>query len=477
MQVAKPADMPGTLGELKASGWSPQRVAMEMQRNAAAKIAAGLPIIDGVIGFEESVIPQLENAIIAGHDIIFLGERGQAKTRIMRSLTALLDEWIPIVAGSEINDDPFQPVSKFARDLVSETGDECPITWVSREERFTEKLATPDTSMADVLGEIDPMKVAEGRYLSDEQALHYGLLPRANRGIFAINELPDLAERIQVGLLNVLEERDVQIRGQKVRLPLDVVFIASANPEDYTNRGRIITPLKDRFGSEIRTHYPKDARAELAVIVQETQRLRIGRVVVRTPEVMSEVIAEISQQARSHPHVNQRSGVSVRMSLANHELLEANAMRRALRCNEDEAAPRISDIAFLAASSLGKVELDLFDDSERERVLSEITSAAVLKVFKERCGDEQFKPLLDAFDAGAVVTVGEQLPSSEYTGAIAQVPALAEAVASLGLVEGEHPAAVASAIELVLEGLHLMRRLSKALIGVTSCGAAYSRSS
>ncbi len=473
VEAAMRTEMPASLGELEASGWVPQRVALEMQRNAAAKIAAGTPIVDGVIGFEESVLPQLENAVLAGHDVIFLGERGQAKTRIMRSLTTLLDEWIPIVAGSEINDDPFRPVSRFARDLVSEAGDACPIAWVKREERFTEKLATPDTSMADVLGEIDPMKVAEGRYLSDEQALHYGLLPRANRGIFAINELPDLAERIQVGLLNVLEERDVQIRGQRLRLPLDVVFIASANPEDYTSRGRIITPLKDRFGSEIRTHYPKDTQSELAVISQETRSLRIGPVVARTPAVMSELVAEISQQARSHPHVNQRSGVSVRMSLANHELLEANAMRRALRCGESVAVPRISDMAFLAASSLGKVELDLFDDSERERVLTEITSAAVLKVFKQRCGDGQFHRLLSAFDAGAVVMVGEQLPSSDYTGAIAQVPALAEAVVSLGLVEGEDPPAMASAVELLLEGLHLTRRLSKVPVDGTSYGAAY----
>ena len=250
-------------------------VKQEVREHAIAKVMAGEPLFDGVQGYENTVMPQLENALLAGHDVVFLGERGQAKTRMIRSLTGLLDEWMPIVAGSEIMDDPYNPVSKYARDLVAEHGDDTPIDWVHRDLRYGEKLATPDTSIADLIGEVDPIKVAEGRYLSDELTLHYGMVPRTNRGIFAINELPDLAERIQVGLLNVLEERDVQIRGYKIRLPLDVMLMASANPEDYTNRGRIITPLKDRFGSQIRTHYPLDVQTEVDIMLQEAQSLDI----------------------------------------------------------------------------------------------------------------------------------------------------------------------------------------------------------
>ena len=272
-----PSPSVATLGELRASGWQSVPVKDEIRRNAVAKVAAGEPLFGGLIGYEQTVMPQLENALLAGHDIIFLGERGQAKTRMIRSLTGLLDEWMPIVAGSEINDDPYQPVSRHARDLVDELGDDTPIAWVHRDERYGEKLATPDTSIADLIGEVDPIKVAEGRYLSDELTLHYGLVPRTNRGIFALNELPDLAERIQVGLLNVLEERDVQIRGYKIRLPLDVMLVASANPDDYTNRGRIITPLKDRFGSQIRTHYPLDVDTEVAIMRQEARPARRRR--------------------------------------------------------------------------------------------------------------------------------------------------------------------------------------------------------
>src|SRR5436309_2572809 len=296
----------GTLGELRASGWESRPVKEEVRANALARISSGKPLVDGVIGFDDTVLPQLENALLAGHDVIFLGERGQAKTRIIRSLVGLLDEWLPIVAGSEINDDPFRPVSKHARDVLREHGDETQIEWVHREHRFGEKLATPDTSIADLIGEVDPIKVAEGRYLSDELTLHYGLVPRTNRGIFAINELPDLAERIQVGLLNVLEERDVQVRGYKIRLPLDIMLVASANPEDYTNRGRIITPLKDRFGAQIRTHYPLDVDTELAVIHQEARPLAAPGLRVQVPDFMDEIIATLSQLARSSPHINQR---------------------------------------------------------------------------------------------------------------------------------------------------------------------------
>src|SRR6187549_595370 len=294
-----------TLGDLRASGWRSVPVKEEIRANAVRLISAGEPLFAGVLGYEDTVMPQLENALIAGHDVIFLGERGQAKTRMIRSLTALLDEWMPIVAGSEINDDPYAPTSQHARLLVAERGDETPIEWVHRDRRFGEKLATPDTSIADLIGEVDPIKVAEGRYLSDELTIHYGLVPRTNRSIFSINELPDLAERIQVGLLNVLEERDVQIRGYKVRLPLDVLLVASANPEDYTNRGRIITPLKDRFGAQIRTHYPLEISTEVAIMRQERRPASVGDVHVTMPDYMEEVVAEFSHLARQSSHVNQ----------------------------------------------------------------------------------------------------------------------------------------------------------------------------
>src|SRR5271168_375624 len=282
-----PADLPATLGELRASGWESLPIHEEIRRNTAARIAAGLPLVERVLGFEDTVLPQIENALLAGHDIILLGERGQAKTRIVRALTSLLDEWIPEVAGSEIRDDPYRPVSRPARDLVAFEGDATPIAWVHRDTRFSEKLATPDTSIADLIGEVDPIKVAEGRYLSDELTLHYGLVPRSNRGIFAVNELPDLTERIQVGLLNVLEERDIQVRGYKIRLPLDIVLVATANPEDYTNRGRIITPLKDRFGAQIRTHYPPDAVTE-ATIMRAEAELPEGGLPVTVPDYLQE---------------------------------------------------------------------------------------------------------------------------------------------------------------------------------------------
>src|SRR6202522_929291 len=294
-----PAELARTLGELRASGWKSVPVAEEMRRNTMARIASGESLVPGVLGFDETVIPQLENAILAGHDIILLGERGQAKTRVIRALVGLLDEWLPIVEGSEINDDPYSPVSRAAINTVAELGDDTPIAWVHRSQRYGEKLATPDTSIADLIGEVDPIKIAEGRYLSDELALHYGLIPRVNRGIFAINELPDLSERIQVGLLNVLEERDVQIRGHRIRLPLDILLVASANPEDYTSRGRIITPLKDRFGAQIRTHYPLDVSTEVRIVAQEAQLAEVPGVTITIPPFMAEMVARLSQAARA----------------------------------------------------------------------------------------------------------------------------------------------------------------------------------
>src|SRR5438309_1242193 len=394
---------PATLGQLRESGWESVPVKEEVRRNAAAKVAAGEPLVEGVFGFEETVLPQLENALLAGHDVIFLGERGQAKTRMIRSLTSLLDEWLPIVAGSEINDDPYHPVSKHARELVHEKGDDAPIDWIHRSTRFGEKLATPDTSIADLIGEVDPIKVAEGRYLSDELTLHYGLVPRTNRGIFSINELPDLAERIQVGLLNVLEERDIQVRCYKIRLPLDVMLVASANPEDYTNRGRIITPLKDRFGAQIRTHYPLDTDTELAIVDQESRTFDLPGLRVQVPEHMAEIIGTVTQLARASAHINQHSGVSVRLSIANYETMVANASRRALRLGEPDVVPRISDLEALVASTAGKVEIETLDEGRDETVVERLIKAAVLSVFKEQCPMDQFRDLLLAFDEGTVI--------------------------------------------------------------------------
>ena len=454
---------PATLGQLKEAGWASLPVKEEMRRNAAARIAAGRPIIDGTVGYDDTVLPQLENALLAGHDIIFLGERGQAKTRVIRSLVGLLDEWVPIVAGSEINDDPCNPVSRHGRDVVREHGDDTPVEWVHRSQRFGEKLATPDTSVADLIGEVDPIKVAEGRYLADELTLHYGLVPRTNRGIFAINELPDLAERIQVGLLNVLEERDVQVRGYKIRLPLDLLLVASANPEDYTNRGRIITPLKDRFGAQIRTHYPLDLDDELAIVAQEAAVVPPPGVRLVVPDHMATIVAAITHEARRSPHVNQRSGVSVRLSIANYETLVANAVRRALRLGEREAVPRISDLEALTSSTAGKVEIEAFEEGRAEAVLSRLVSAAVLGVFKERCPVEGLRDVLAGFDGGTAISTGDDVPSASYVDALGRFPALRSAV--LPLVDGETPGVVASAVELVLEGLHLSRRLNKDSVG------------
>ena len=454
------AQMATTLGELKASGWKSWPVKEEIRRNAVVKISAGEPLFDGVMGYEDTVMPQLENAILAGHDVIFLGERGQAKTRIIRSLTGLLDEWMPIVAGSEINDDPYSPVSKHARDLVAEKGDDAPISWVHRSDRYGEKLATPDTSIADLIGEVDPIKVAEGRYLSDELTLHYGLVPRTNRGIFAINEIPDLAERIQVGLLNVLEERDVQVRGYKIRLPLDVILVASANPDDYTNRGRIITPLKDRFGSQIRTHYPLEVETEVAIMRQEARPASVGNVNVRVPDYMEEVIATLSHLARSSSQVNQRSGVSVRLSVSNSEVLAANALRRALRAGETEVVPRVCDLGAIAASTSGKIEIESLEDGREGAILENLVRAAVLTVYKQRVTPDQVRDVIAAFDEGVVAHTGEDIASADEVALLESVPALRGPVTALAGAD-QSPAALAAAVEFVLEGLHLSKRLNK----------------
>ena len=456
-----PAELARTLGELHASGWKSVPVAEELRRNTMERIASGEKLVPGVLGFDDTVIPQLENAILAGHDVILLGERGQAKTRVIRALVGLLDEWLPIVAGSEINDDPYHPVSRAAINTVNELGEDTPITWVHRSQRYGEKLATPDTSIADLIGEVDPIKIAEGRYLSDELALHYGLIPRVNRGIFAINELPDLSERIQVGLLNVLEERDVQIRGHRIRLPLDITLVATANPEDYTNRGRIITPLKDRFGAQIRTHYPFDTMTEVKIMESEAELPTAG-IPVTVPAYLKEVVAEVSQLARRSSHLNQRSGVSVRLSIANYETLVANSVRRALRTGEPVAVPRISDLASLVPSTQGKVEVEAMEEGHEHEVVAQLVAAATLAVFRRRVTLEDPSTIVAAFSEQVVVHAGDDLPSAAYLAVLADIPELEPPTRALaGPDAAESPALMASALEFLLEGLHLTKRLNK----------------
>lgn len=450
---------PSTVGELRESGYKVLSVKEEMRKNLIQKIRDGEELFPGIIGYEDTVIPQIENAILSGQDIIFLGERGQAKTRMARSLVNLLDEYIPIIAGSEINDDPFEPISKAGRDKLDELGDRTEIEWIGRDRRYGEKLATPDITISDLVGEVDPVRVAEGRYLSDELTIHYGMIPRTNRGIFCINELPDLAERIQVGLLNIMEERDVQIRGYKIRLPLDVYVVASANPEDYTNRGRIITPLKDRVGSEIRTHYPYTIDHEIVIMEAESSPLLKEDLDITVPQFMKEIIAEITHLARRSNDISQRSGVSVRVSVSNYENVISNASRRALRLKERQVVPRVSDLEAIIASTSGKIELDAVGDITEERVIQKLINGAILSVFGQNFESREFEQLVAGFERGLNVQVGDDMPSMEYVTQLSKVGGLSKAIDKLN--GRGNPALIASTVEFLLEGLHLNRRLNK----------------
>jgi magnesium chelatase subunit I len=451
-----------TVGELRASGWRSRSVKQELRENLIARLRAKQPVFAGIIGYEDTVVPQIENAILSGHDVIFLGERGQAKTRMARLLVQLLDDEMPIVAGCEINDDPTAPICSACRTLIEKQGDHAPIAWLPRDRRYGEKLATPDITIADLIGEVDPIKVAEGRYLSDELTIHYGLLPRTHRGIFALNELPDLAERIQVGLLNIMEERDVQIRGYKVRLPLDLYVVASANPEDYTNRGRIITPLKDRFGSQIRTHYPRKLGDEITIMDAERSRFNEEGFETSVPEYMKHVVAEVTHLARKASEINQRSGVSVRVSIANYENVVSNAQKRAIRLGEKRVVPRVSDLIAVAASTSGKIELETIGDAADDKVLAKLVQKAVLNVFNRSFSGGELEEVVKAFQAGLRVEVGDAMPSGEYVRQTGEVRPLHGAIKKLGASD---PAEVAAAIEFVLEGLHLGKKLNKNVVG------------
>ena len=451
---------PRTLGELKSAGYRPRTTREEMRDNLLAHVRQGSRLFDGLIGYDETVLPEVENAVLSGHHMVFLGERGQGKTRIIRRLVELLDEWIPIVDGCEINDDPTRPICAMCRRRAAELGDELNVGWLSREHRYGEKLATPDVTIADLMGEVDPIKIAEGRYMSDQEAIHFGIVPRTNRGIFAINELPDLAERVQVGLFNLMEERDLQIKGYKIRLPLDVVVVATANPEDYTSRGRIVTPLKDRFDAQIRTHYPRAIEDEIAIMEQEaTIGDRDGRP-VRVPGFIKEIIARLTFEARNAPEVNRSSGVSVRVTINNYETLVASAEKRALRCDEQEIVPRVTDLPAIAASTLGKLEFDYGLEQEGEgEVFERLVARAVRAAFDAQVERASLEPIVEYIAQGWGVAVSDTMPSSEYLAGIASIPGLRDAVDSLGPFES--PGLMASAIEFLLEGLHLHERLTR----------------
>lgn len=451
---------PRTILELKASEYKVLSVKEEMRKNLIGKLRRNEMIFPGIIGYEESVIPEIETSILAGHDMIFLGERGQAKTKVIRALANLLDEEVPVIKGCEVNDNPYAPVCKLCRDIVKEVGDNAEILWIRREDRYGEKLATPDVSIADLIGEIDPIKVAEGRYLSDELTIHFGLIPRSNRGIFAINELPDLVEKVQVGLFNIMEEKDVQIKGYKIRLPLDICIVATANPEDYTNRGRIITPLKDRFQSQVRTHYPSLRDTEIKIMEQETRVLRREGYTVKVPKFIKEIIAEVTFQARGSHEINQRSGVSVRTTIANYESILAAAEKRGIKIGEREVSPRITDFPAILPSTIGKIELEyLGEDTAESNIVEKIIKRAIKIVFDSYFPSlNTFSDLLESFEHG-YVEVSDTMPSEEYLVGIKEIKGLKKCVEALGIEQT--PAQTASAVEFMLEGLHLSNKLNK----------------
>jgi magnesium chelatase subunit I len=455
-----------TVGELRASGHEHRSVKEEIRHNLLATLRAGQDPFPGIIGFGDTVLPHLERALIAGHDVILLGERGQGKTRLIRTLGGLLDEWTPVVAGCEINDHPYAPVCARCLRLAAELGDELPVAWRRRDERYGEKLATPDTSIGDLIGDIDPVKVAEGRTLGDPETIHYGLVPRTNRGIFSLNELPDLAERIQVSLLNVLEERDIGVRGYALRLPLDLLLIASANPEDYTSRGRIITPLKDRFGAEIRTHYPLTLDDELTLIAQEAELPAFAEI----PEHLIEVIARFTRLVRNSTAVDSRSGVSARFAIAAAESAAASAVRRAALAEDtvSGAAPsetvpvaRICDLPPVVPTLRGKVEFEVSEEGREEELLTAALRRATAETFRARLGSADLSGLLARFDEGGIVEAGELVPASALLRQAGEVPGLARIMERLGMDGGESFGHAAAALEFALEGLYLMRRLSK----------------
>ncbi len=463
-------ERPRTLRELKESGYRSVPVKLEMRRNLIARIKTGEPLFPGILGYDETVIPQIVNGLLARHDMLFLGLRGQGKTRMLRMLVQFLDEAIPAVSGSEIHDDPLRPLSKYARDLVADRGDDTPIEWIGRDERYHEKLATPDVTIADLIGEVDLIKHAEGRHLSNEDVMHFGLIPRSHRGIFCMNELPDLSPKIQVGLFNVLEERDIQIRGFTVRLPLDLCLVFSANPEDYTNRGRIVTPLKDRIGTVVQTHYPRERELGVRIMDEQAWTDR-EEIPVTVPGFLKEIVEEISRLARTSPHVNQASGVSVRMSIANLETLVSNAERRALKNGEPAALARISDLYWLAASSRGKIELGLSEETgEEDHLIHRLIEEAIKNVFDGFLSPKQFARVVEFFETGRQLKLNGDATADELLKEIAQVKGFREQLRGVAveidaeLAKGRLGKELEVCLaELVLNSLYAHNRLNRKL--------------
>jgi magnesium chelatase subunit I len=450
-----PAPTIATVGELRSAGYAQKPLRTEIRDNLLAKLRAGEDPWPGLYGFENTVIPQLERALIAGHDVVLLGERGQGKTRLLRTLVGLLDEWTPVIDGSELGEHPYDPITHTSRRRAMELGDALPVSWRHRDERYVEKLATPDTSVADLIGDVDPMKVAEGRSLGDPETIHFGLVPRSHRGIVAINELPDLAERIQVALLNVMEERDIQIRGYVLRLPLDVLIVASANPEDYTNRGRIITPLKDRFGAEIHTHYPARLDAEVAVIRQE------ANLVADVPDHLIEILARFARSLRDSSAVDQRSGVSARFAIAAAETVAAAALHRATSRREADAVARAVDLDSAVDVLGGKIEFETGEEGREGEILTHLLRTATADTVREHFRGLDFGALVEAIEGGATVSTGVQVTAVEF---LAELPLLGESELYDDVWDRMDAASEgqrAAALELALEGLYLARKIGK----------------
>jgi magnesium chelatase subunit I len=449
-----------TVGQLRAEGHTTTALREEIRANLLAKLAAGEDPWPGLHGFDDTVIPQVERALIAGHDIVLLGERGQGKTRLLRALVALLDEWTPVIEGSELGEHPFEPITPASRRRAAELGDDLPVAWRHRDERYAEKLATPDTSVADLIGDVDPMKVAEGRLLGDPETIHFGLIPRSHRGIVAINELPDLAERIQVAMLNVMEERDIQIRGYVLRLPLDVLVVASANPEDYTNRGRIITPLKDRFGAEIRTHYPLELHDEVAVILQE------AHLVAEVPAHLIETLARFTRQLRASNAVDQRSGVSARFAIAGAETIAAAALHRATRQDEERAVARVVDLETAVDVLGGKIEFETGEEGREREVLTHLLRTATAETVRHHLRGLDFAPLVEVIEDGRMVTTGSQVAARDFLAGLPPLPPDQGGESDLydqvcDRLDALDDGTRAAAIELALEGLYLARKIGK----------------
>jgi magnesium chelatase subunit I len=455
-----------SLGELRNTEWGDpayhrRTVKAELRANLIRQMRCGAPLFPGIIGFDDTVIPQIVNAVLAHHNFILLGLRGQAKSRIMRQLVNLLDEEIPIIAGSEVNDNPFHPISKYGRQMVEEHGDDTPIDWVSRDQRYVEKLATPDVTIADIIGDVDPIKAARGGHLlSDELTIHYGLLPRSNRGIFAINELPDLAGKIQVGLFNILQEGDIQIKGYPIRLSLDLLLVFSANPEDYTARGKIITPLKDRIGSEIATHYPPSIEIGMAITKQEAMLDRDGAT-LEIPEFISEVVERIAFIARADKRIDGRSGVSQRLPISVLETILSNAERRSILNKEKRAVPRVSDVFAAIPAITGKIELEYEGELQgADKIARDVVRRAVGEVFDRLVPMVDCEEVVQWFDEGAALKIAPDERSDTCVKGFAVVPQLFTIVDRCGLAPKKDPATLVSACELILEGLVAKKRIA-----------------